>query len=775
MRITLWSRPLVAVVLAGLAACGTNETRSTDLDPNLIDPDVIDGDVELPDGATLLPDGAILLPDGGILLPDGSILLPDGSILRPDGSILLPDGGIVLPDGGEDAFDDDDGSDGDESDAIDGGGDPIEGGGAFCETDGDCAPGLVCELSFGIAFCTPEPDPETGSNCESDSDCVLADSDQLFCCAGFFGTQRCAPAGTEEEGASCGDGGGLQGDDCTDGGQSDCDPERASCVFDDTDYAYCAELCVAPAFACEADSYCFIIEPGREGYGLCVEYGETETLQPCGDDPTGCAENSFCVLAEEPDLAFCAVTCETSEECPDGQGCNLFGICETIGPLEAGESCAEDRFACGEGLFCINYGTRAAQCAAACDSDRDCTEGSYCFITPDGQGLCIREGDREAGAFCGDDPNSCAGVCSGGYDAYDPGAVCYDSCTRASDCAAGQYCGDADEAGSRYCLPDGELGQGESCALDAFACQREFPCVGYGGTEAFCSAPCTSESECGAGNWCVYTSLESGYCVPAGTQGVGESCEEGSFSCEAGTFCGAPERPQCFQICTDEPDGCPSGQTCLEAGEDGIRYCFPFGDRPYGTDCADDEYACEFPTYCAENFSEQARCTVGCEADRDCPPGEWCAATADGGVCRPDGTAGALESCEGDLYACEPGLNCLLGGRSGAFCAEECTGFASSCDAGQSCTYIGFSRSVCIATGDAAVGESCADDQFACEAGSWCIGAGTDSAVCVQTCSFAPDSCDAGTRCRFLRSGFGLCLAAGLAPEDPLNPGGTPL
>ena len=46
MRITLWTLPLGAVVLAGLAACGTNETRSSDLDPNLIDPDVIDGDVE---------------------------------------------------------------------------------------------------------------------------------------------------------------------------------------------------------------------------------------------------------------------------------------------------------------------------------------------------------------------------------------------------------------------------------------------------------------------------------------------------------------------------------------------------------------------------------------------------------------------------------------------------------------------------------------------------------------------------------------------------------
>lgn len=732
---------LPAFVLAVLSgACGTNEARTSSNNPDLVGGDA-GGD------GTTLPDGGAIDPDAG-----------DADASASDGS-------------GADGVDGDGGTD------LDGGspdGGSVEGGSA-CTTDADCPEGLRCDGDFGPPFCAPIPTPD-GSNCATSADCEFADSDQLFCCAGYFGSQRCAPAGDPATGATCGDSTGEQGDDCVDGGQSDCAGERAVCLFSESDYAYCSEACVAPAFACAEGAYCRVLVEGPRGYGLCIEYGDTEDLTSCIDDPTACGENSFCILGEEGDpLAFCATVCESDADCSGDTVCNDFGVCTPDGGREPGESCIDDRFSCGDGGFCINYGTRYAQCTQRCERDRDCSNDSTCFITETGEGFCIREGDRAQGEFCGDDPLSCEGICSGDALAYDPGAFCINPCESDADCPGTSYCTPVGPAAELYCQPDGSVGQGGDCSLDPFSCERGSICVGYGTGDAFCSRPCAGDAECGAGNWCIPFSSEVGYCVPAGEASVGEECTADRFSCGPELVCGGPDRPQCFQICTDDPTGCPSGQTCLDPAENGERYCLPTGDREYGSPCADDIYSCALPSFCAETFSEQARCTVSCTRDGECPAGEWCYATATGGVCRPGGTAGPMESCEGDLYACRPGLTCLLGGGPGAFCAEECTGFPSVCGDGEACTWVGYGRSVCIATGGASHGESCAEDRFACDDETWCASAGTESATCVDACSFSPDECPDGTSCRFLRSGLALCLGAGLSPDDPLNPGGTPL
>lgn len=746
MLSTCFRRPVATPALFALAllsACGTNETRNSSTNPDLVGGDAGGDGSTLPDGASVDPDAT---DDDGAGLDGGD---DDGSVDGEDDGGTDPDGNT--PDGGS-----------------------VEGGTA-CATDEDCEPGFRCDPDFGTPFCAPIPE-EDGSNCSSSADCNFAGSTDLFCCAGYFGAQRCAPAGDPAEGATCGDAQAEQGDSCVDGGQSDCDPERSVCLFGESDYAYCSEACLAPAFSCEQGAYCRILVEGPRGYGLCLEFGETEELEPCAEDPTACEENTFCILGDQGDpLAFCATQCESDDDCSEGNDCNLFGICTPNGDREPGESCADDRFACGDGGFCINYGTRYAQCTQRCERERDCEDGNTCFITETGEGFCIREGEREQGEFCGDDPLSCEGICSGDAVSFDSGAFCVNPCERDVDCPGTSYCTEVGEAGERYCQPDGELEQGDDCSLDPFACERGSVCVGYGTGNAFCSQPCEADAECGAGNWCVPVAEGQGYCVPAGEAEVGDACGGDRFSCGPNLICGAPERPQCFQLCTDDPDGCPDGQTCLEPSESGERFCYPNGDRDYGAACADDEYSCALPTFCAENFSEQARCTISCSRDGECPPGDWCYSTATGGVCRPGGTAGPMESCEGDLYACRPGLTCLLGGGPGAFCAEECTGFPSTCGDDEACTYIGYARSVCIATGNTDHGGSCAEDRFACFEDTWCVGAGTDGATCVDTCSFSPDECPEGTTCRFLRSGLGLCLGAGLSPDDPLNPGGTPL
>ncbi len=714
-----------------VAACGTNETRTDETDPGLLGPDATGDTGFLPDGAPINPDGSDI---------------PDGTD-NPD--IDLPDTPDAEVDGG--------------------GGDPVPGGDA-CASNRDCLPGFVCETAFGTPFCAPAPDEVTNRNCETAADCNFANSEDTFCCAGFFGGARCAPAG---ESGVCGDASGEQADPCVESGQSQCNPDNALCVFSEQDYAYCAEVCLPPAYRCPEGSYCRQFGPGQAG--VCLEYGETETYEPCEGDPTGCEEDAFCVdTAENPDLSFCATFCGSDEDCDDGENCSFAGICLPNGDIGVGESCAEDRFGCAEGLLCIGYGSRRAQCTQRCIDDSDCAGETFCYEGADG-GFCIRSGDREQGEFCGDDLNACRGACTSGDLGYDASAFCVDRCESDADCPDSTYCADPTPDGQRFCLGDGPLGQGGDCTLDPFLCARNSVCIGYGSSSATCITPCFDTSDCSAGNWCIAVNEEFGYCVPAGDVGPGESCADDRFACGPESVCGGPGEDVCFAICTDDPSVCRAGEECLPLGGAGESFCYPLGDVPYGGDCADDVYACELGTYCAEAGLPSSRCTRGCSTDDDCEGDDWCYRAVDGSYCRPAGDAGALESCEGDQWACEAGLACILSGARGSFCAEECTGFTSRCDDGETCTYVGYGRSFCLETATETQGESCVDDQFACAPGHWCVGAGSEDAACVQTCSFSPDSCPEGTTCRFLASGLGLCLGAGLAPDDPLNPGGSPL
>jgi hypothetical protein len=721
------------LLCVGLAACGTNESRVD----GTTNPDLIGSDAGADSG--FLPDGAPITPDSGDDTTD-DVDPDDDTLTGPDGE------------------------------SPDAGGDPLPGG-ESCQTNRDCSPGFVCETAFGPAFCAPAPDEETNRACETQSDCNLANSDDTFCCAGFFGGTRCAPAG---QSGVCGDASGGQADSCSESGQSQCSGENALCVFGEQDFAYCAEVCLPPAYRCPSGAYCREFGPGQAG--VCLEYGETESYDSCIDDPTGCEEDAFCLdNTENPELSFCASFCESDSDCGDDESCSFVGVCLPAGGAGVGESCAEDRFGCASGLLCIGYGSRRAQCTERCTSDSDCGSDTFCFDAQDGASYCIRSGDRAQGEFCGDDLNACRGVCSSGDLGYDVSAVCVDRCESDSDCPDNTYCSDASPDGQRFCVGDGPLGQGGDCTLDPFLCARDSVCLGYGSSSASCISPCFDSSDCGSGNWCIRVNEEFGYCVPAGEGSPGESCEDDRFSCAAGSVCGGPGEDVCFTICTSDPGRCRDGEECLALGDAGESFCYPVGDVPYGGDCADDIYGCELGTYCAEAGLPSARCTRGCASDSDCDGDDWCYEAVEGRFCRPAGEAEAMESCEDDQWACEAGLACILSGARGSFCADECTGFSARCGADQTCTYVGYSRSFCVDTATETQGESCVDDQFSCAPGHWCVGAGSEEASCVKTCSFAPGSCPDGTTCRFLASGLGLCLGAGLAPDDPLNPGGSPL
>ena len=655
---------------------------------------------------------------------------------------------------------------------------PREGGGE-CETDDDCGSYLYCEDRFGDPFCAPAPDGE-GFNCRTDDDCVFEGTDALFCCTTVaFRGRECVPAADQGEGAACGDNRGVQGEDCSEHGHSDCRNDTHICMFEDSDYSFCAEICGPTFGSCDAGSYCFYL---AGPWGFCMPEGGTlEPGENCIDDPFACREQALCINGGDSDdpYGWCAELCSEESGCPVEETCNAFGLCEPQGTLRAGESCLDDRFSCGVGLICAFAGTRAAECSRLCESDIECPLDSYCFDLPGrDDGICRERGEVTSGQFCGDDPGACPGLCTGGYLSFDPGGYCLEQCTGADECPEGSRCDDVGDYGT-YCLPNGTAEQGESCVLDPFACAAEHFCVDYGSTTAFCAAECATDAECAPGTWCtagVGSDNETGICYPGGSLDAGDECEIGGYECEEGSYCAIETSPRCFTPCTDPPHSCPADHECLEENRAGERWCYPSGTAGYGESCADDRYSCASPGFCGDYGSEEARCTQSCLVDDECPGDDWCLRTVYGGFCRPGG--GDLsqgESCEGDLYSCERDLLCILGGAQGSFCAQDCTGFAETCGEGEACRFLGYSMNFCVESGEVAHGGSCAEDRFACDEHSWCVNAGMETAVCVSTCSEDSTVCPDGTRCQYLAGGFGVCIGAGLSPADPLNPGGNPL
>lgn len=656
---------------------------------------------------------------------------------------------------------------------------PREGGGE-CDDDEDCGAFLYCEEDFGEGFCAPAADGD-GFSCVDDSDCIFANSDELFCCSTVsFGGRICIPASEESEGeATCGDNLGRQGDDCSVHGHGDCRNDTHLCAFEDSDYSFCAEIC-GPTFGdCGAGSYCFYL---NGPWGFCMpDGGELDPGENCVDDPFMCREQSLCVNGGNSDdpYGWCAEVCNEELGCPVEETCNAFGICEPQGELRAGDACLDDRFACGVGLICAFAGTRAAECSRVCEEDYECPTDSYCFDLPRREeGICRERGSLTSGDFCGDDPGACPGICTGGYLSFDPGGYCLEQCDDSSGCGEDSRCDDVLDLGT-YCVPNGTAEQGESCVLDPFECAADHFCVDYGSATAFCGAECETNEDCDNGTWCtagVGSDSDSGVCYPGGDLEAGTECDIGGYECEIGSYCAIESDPRCYTPCTQPPHECPAGHECLEPNRNDERWCYPSGDAGYGESCADDRYACANPGFCADAGSSDARCTTSCLIDDECPGDDWCLRTVYGGFCRPGGgELGQGESCEDQLYSCEEDLLCILGGEQGSFCALDCTGFAERCAEGEACRFLGFSMNFCVETGTISHGGSCAVDRFACDEESWCVNAGTENAVCVRTCSEDATVCPDGTRCQYLSGGFGVCIGAGLSPSDPLNPGGNPL
>jgi hypothetical protein len=248
-------------------------------------------------------------------------------------------------------------------------------------------------------------------------------------------------------------------------------------------------------------------------------------------------------------------TCGNSQVCDSNR-------CVTATTI--GNACTSDA-QCGTGNECAiqnTSGFTGGYCTKGCNSDIECGTGSHCTET-DGTGFCVKSCSSDA------------------------------QCTR-----AGYECFDGDERGRTECWPVGT------------------------GTRAI-GQPCTHVGECSGGQIaeCLLQSngFYQGYC---------------SASCSTDSECGNTNLYHCYRGDLSSNEGVCVANTCNRAGYlvfdaniDGRFECFPAatGSTPVGGACAN-QWDCSGGEYgsCLAGATG-GYCTVNCGSNgTSCPLGSVC-------------------------------------------------------------------------------------------------------------------------------------------------------
>ena len=277
--------------------------------------------------------------------------------------------------------------------------------------------------------------------------------------------------------------------------------------------------------------------------------------------------------------------CDDAEECPTG-------LCEEVP---------------GEGYICTRSCTPPNSAV--------CWEGSYCYETSCGDGLCRpgHPGDGELGDECDDDIECEALMCR---HAGDGQRRCTIACELdALECRPGYGCAplDGDCAG---CFPlagsSWPRGLGEACEADEDC--RSGACLSDGG-QRICSAACsTSRADCPESMHC-----RDEVCVPGPLGELGQLCSTDE-DCDLGLFCWleGPLGPVCTDECGRGHTWCPRYASC----DFDLSICLPWYS-PLGGPCEiDGELECAQGECTEVEGEEDPLCTRPCGAG--CPLGFDC-------------------------------------------------------------------------------------------------------------------------------------------------------
>lgn len=657
--------------------------------------------------------------------------------------------------------------------------------GAGCGSNAQCDSGFCLGAQGGNGYCSL-------AGCGSSTQCNSAEG--LMCCVPYPGVGGVQTYCIKEPLAKvCGTGSKSVGDSCIDGGQSDCNTAKGNFCFKQGKQAVCLQGCQGAGPNCPIGTYCY--DKGNGGGCLPYTVGVVDGSPCAGKNIGGCGKGAFCIETFPGDLkAYCASTCSSDGDCANGLGCTIYapgqGICQKYGSKGAGSSCADDRFSCAKGLFCIGDGQSSAICTQPCSLDTQCsgvagiTGAAFCLKSP-GQpgGVCYPKGDKANGEDCSKNPFVCAkgSYCTGSYDVYSPDAICQKGCGAQSDgtCPPGSKCIQYNENYSG-CQVDGAIDSGQSCAGKPNGCKAGSFCLGEAKQE-ICLPQCTVGVASGPGScpvnggpfWCSpYGAGKFGVCMLSGSGKVGDSCVDKSWACQAGTYCqqyGATKDATCIAQCGDN-GSCPNGADCKDFGQAG-KFCTPTGKLGQGADCTANANSCAAGHVCISKQSPYAMCAKQCAVDSECGDGHWCGVGKWGGYCLKNGPLPKDSLCFGKPWDCTKGTICLgdAATNQGAFCGKECSGFASACTDGQKCQYYGGGQSWCVKTGTTKAGSPCSTAPLSCEPSSLCI-QGTPQALCLQQCGVGKPSCPADSPCKYFKgSALAYCVPAGFYPFGQLN------
>lgn len=319
------------------------------------------------------------------------------------------------------------------------------------------------------------------------------------------------------------------------------------------------------------------------------------------------------------------------------------------------------------------------ECESTCTKNSDCGDGEFChfdFATCGGEGTCesINETcDPLYSPVCGCNGQTFANACFanafGMSIAYN--GICEAICINDSDCADGEFCSATGECLSADCTNDADCGFGRACVSAPGECGNEGTCTRtpelcpavydpvcgcdgntYSNTcfalaegvswshAGECQSGCTSDSQCGANEACVFP---AGTCGGVGTcEATGNACAQfydPVCGCDGNTYgnaCGAQSvgvsvdhAGPCEDLCTSDQD-CDDGNPCTEdtcqangecvsspiTCDDGDECTIDYCDPSFGCRSAPGE--CDTETFTTSN---SGRVTVGASLNGILSPG----------------------------------------------------------------------------------------------------------------------------------------------------------
>jgi len=524
--------------------------------------------------------------------------------------------------------------------------------------------------------------------------------------------------------------------------------------FDDASLS-CKYPCPGGSVDCPTGLACY-------EYTTCV--GSVPSVSPSSErDSFYCGTD----LADANDK--CSVPCPggTSMECPPGESCIPFTLCDEKTVHQVIPSGVESTFYCG-----ADKEDADNECRLPCPlGSIECPDGTACFsFSSCGESEYVPDPlqKNNTSFFCGssfeDATLSCSVPCPSGNSAECPSNM---SCYGFTSCddRGSFFCGKSWEEASSTCSKPCVLGSNDDCD-DGEACFGYTPCNLHTADipvnsffcgSSFADAAVTCSDPCPSGNH--VDCPEGQLCHPFTPCGERESSFCGNSWADASTSCLIP---------------CPSG-TSAECPEN--QLCFP------STPCAEVE-----SFFCGKTFRDaNTECDIPCESGEttDCPLGYGCFAYT---LCRESGakaiptpTLPPIPSAPPESFFCgksydEASTSCLHPCPSGqsAECPSNLSCFASTPCNDKSTFFCGISWDLAAAscskpcpsglTSDCSDEEQCFGYTPCTKSESFYCGSSFEdaSSSCAIACpSSLDDECPGTSRC------FKYTPCDGMALVDP--------